>query len=79
MLWALIWQAVFFLNYTEWIMFFRDYNVNKCMYDMLSYKGYRSKLSAFLYLISPFLFYKVVKVYVPKLLSFHNRISRSNT
>lgn len=78
MLWALIWQAVFFLNYTEWIIFFQNYNIKKCMCDMLSYKGLRIKISAFLYLISPFLFYMTVKICIPKLLTFHNRISNNS-
>lgn len=61
--WSTVWQvAVASVNYNAFSNFLKDINTRKYMKSLLSYPQTKVKVSAFLYLVSPNVFFIIAKV-----------------
>ena len=74
LMWSIVRQAAsFFGSYTDFSYFFKEYNVKDEMKKLLSYPNFLIKFSSFIYICSPFLFYKIVGAYGQKTTHFINK------
>lgn len=73
LMWSIVRQAAsYFGSYTDFSYFFKDYNVKGEMKKLLSYPNFLIKISSFIYICSPFLFYQIVGAYGRKTTHFIN-------
>lgn len=73
LMWSIVRQAAsFFGSYKDFSNFLKEYNVKDEMKKLLSYPVFLIKISSFIYICSPFLFYKFVGAYGRKTTHFIN-------
>ena len=72
LMWSIARQASsYFRSYKDFSNFFKGYNVKEEMRKLISYPKVLIKVSSLMYIISPYLFYKIIGVYGKKTTHFN--------